>query len=100
MKHLNMDKARERLFGILYNTGNEYFIETLEGEIEEVYQSTNDISVLIDVCKEVLDSYYDDGHENSMGRYAEDDPEDKKHWHSAVGKLKRFINTYSKFIGG
>lgn len=90
MKYFNLEKAKDRCFGVVASTGYE---EEYADEIESA-QSAKD---LVQICEELLETYLDDEHTNGMERY-DYEPEVRKRWISEVGKLKRFIATYSKFV--
>lgn len=90
MKYFNLEKAKDRCFGVIASTGYE---EEFADEIESA-QNAKD---LVQICEEMLKTYLDDDYSNSMDR-TDRDPEVRKRWRSDVGKLKRFINTYNRFI--
>lgn len=90
MKYFNLEKAKDRCFGVIASTGYE---EEYADKIESA-QSAKD---LVDICNELLRFYLDDECSDSMDRY-DRDPDIRKAWRSTVGKLKRFIATYSKFV--
>lgn len=89
MKYLNFEKAKDRCFALMYSIGCDEYIDDVE--------SATKIDDLVNLCKQVLRTFLDDDHSNGIDRN-DSDPEVRKLWKSNVGKLKRYINTYSRFI--
>lgn len=94
MKKLNMATAIKRYNNIMSTIGYEH--NTIGTNLSEDTEKWN-LRDMVAECDYTLSCYYENGHCNGDMRYS-DDPEERKMWYREVGYLKRFINTYSKFI--
>lgn len=97
MKHLDIEKAKNRYNKLMFELCLEYL--TIDTNYSE---STNDWNIrdMVAECDYQLGLYYEYGttpYDELHHRYGTDD---YKNALSITGKLKRFINTYSKFIDG
>lgn len=93
MKNLNIKKAVERYNDIMGHIGYEHNqIGTCFSENTENWNLRD----MVAECDYTLSTYYEYGHCNEDLRHGDED--EKKMWKSETGRLKRFINTYSKFI--
>ena len=91
-----MTTATKRYNGIMEDIGYEH--NTIGTRFSESTEGWN-IRDMVAECDYTLSCYYEGGHVNSEMRYSED-PEERKIWAKETGKLRRFINTYEKFIDG
>lgn len=91
MKHLNVERAKERYDKICY--------DHIAEEASTLENPGWNIRDLVAEAAYWLGTFYDEGHEHYMlidPLYA--DEETRKEWRSATGKLERFIAAYEPFI--
>lgn len=93
MKHFNFEKAVKRYNDIMFDICVEHV--TIGTKFSE-YTDYWNIRDLVAECDYQLSCFYEGGHANADMRYGE--PDERKFWVSATGKLKRFIKTYEPYI--
>ena len=88
-----METALKRYNNIMYMLAYEH--NTIGTNYSEDTENWN-LRDMVAECDYVLSTFYESGHCNCDMRYESE--EGRKEWTREVGILKRFINTYSKYI--
>ncbi len=99
MKNLNMETARKRYNGIMYDLGLDHLTVWEKGSKAEEGSEAKGWN-LRDMVAEAdyqLGLYYEEGTLAGDMRYSDYESE-RKAWRSESGKLERFINAYEPFI--
>ena len=94
MRKLNMETALKRYNSIMNCLGYEH--NTIGTSFSEDTEGWN-LRDMVAECDYVLSTFYESGHCNHDMKY-DDGEEGRKEWTRWTGILKRFINTYSKYI--
>lgn len=95
MKNYNFEKAVKRYNNIMFDICIEHV--TIGTNFSEDTDGWN-IRDLVAECDYQLSCFYEDGHASADMRYGE--PDERKFWRSATGKLERFIKAYEPYIEG